>query len=252
MTGPIPEVDSREISHAAELLVEALAIAPAVWPGTRFPGSGDPACAADPATLHVAMQVAAARTSAHLLVFGGGAGAWELGALAAESDGATVCSIVDHDPDALRTANLPDPFPRPPKEPFPLTRSRWCAISPAPLVLRQFDRHIVPVYRHAEIILARDVPANVIVAYGPPPGLGGRHGILLQALTFAQPGSIVLLPGLSEVEQAAIADLLAVLPGLAGLVDYSSTGIRRLAAITFRALDPGALQLPSPTAPENG
>ncbi|MPZ22507.1 MAG: hypothetical protein GEU28_02980 [Dehalococcoidia bacterium] len=67
------------------------------------------------------------------------------------------------------------------------------AVQLAPLVARSRQGHVLPSYEIRRGRLASTLPADFLLIDGPPAALGGREGILYQALEFARAGSIVLL-----------------------------------------------------------
>ncbi len=234
---PASNDDDAPIAAAVARLMDALAGAPKTWPGVHVAGETDDRLHGDPVTLHVAMTMAdpANAPVRHLMVFGAGSAAWELGLLATHARGATACTIVEHDPDTVREILQRQCLLE------PALSSRWCSLTVAPLVLRRHEHWEGPVYRHAEIVLAREEPADVILVYGPPRELGGRRAMLLQALTFARRGTIILLPGLGRQEHRDISALLERRRDLAGRIDCSTSRNRRLAAVAFQPLAPADL-----------
>lgn len=184
----------------------------------------------------IALACAAAGNLRHMLAFGANAPAWRIATLAPATSGGIACSVVDHDLDAVNKATE--------RVPVDILVARQFTISVAPLVLREFDGRLLPVYRQVEILPARDVPADILLVDGPPPELGGRVGTAVQALTFARPGSIVLLPGLSERERADITDTLARRRSLASIVVDRAGDLPLLAAVVLRPLSPETLAIP--------
>ena len=76
----------------------------------------------------------------------------------------------------------------------------------APLVARKCFGKLMPVYDIRRKRFASLRPADIVLIDGPPAALGGRGGILFQALTLARPGTVVLLDDAArELESAAIA-----------------------------------------------
>lgn len=91
-------------------------------------------------------------------------------------------SSVDHDPEfaARKTAQI------------------------APLVARDCGGKILPVYHLDAERFASRRPADLVVIDGPPVNLGGREGILYQAMDFMRPGTIVLLDDAGRAEEKAV------------------------------------------------
>lgn len=229
-----------EVAAGAERLVDALADASfAIADVPELPSESRPS--RDPYLHRAALAVARADDTRNVLVFGIEPASWDFAHVAAGRGGATACTLVDHDPDMMARQFF--------AVPEQISRSRWVALSAAPLVLRMHCGNTAATYRHKEIQLARDEPADLIVVNGPPVGLGGRLGMVWQALTFARPGSIVLFPALTEREHAAITGLLARDPSLAGKIDCGGDGLHRVAVVCFRRLPPGAPGLPGLARP---
>jgi predicted O-methyltransferase YrrM len=64
----------------------------------------------------------------------------------------------------------------------------------APLVARELGGgKTVPVYHLPPDSIAATGPADLILIDGPPKALGGREGVLYQAMAFARPGTLMLL-----------------------------------------------------------
>jgi predicted O-methyltransferase YrrM len=63
----------------------------------------------------------------------------------------------------------------------------------APLVTRDCGGKLLPVYLLGPDGLASPLPPDLVLIDGPPAVLGGREGVLYQALDFARPGTLVLL-----------------------------------------------------------
>jgi hypothetical protein len=63
----------------------------------------------------------------------------------------------------------------------------------APLIARECTGRSLPIYHIQADQLASSLPADLIVIDGPPAALGGREGVLYQALDFARPGTVLLL-----------------------------------------------------------
>ncbi len=71
----------------------------------------------------------------------------------------------------------------------------------APLVARQCAGNTVPVYHIDARNLETSQPADLVFVDGPPLALGGRLGVLYQAMDFARPGTIILLDDADRKEE---------------------------------------------------
>jgi hypothetical protein len=239
MTGsPLPNPLHDNVRVAVALLVEALAdarFAPDL--PLAFPDLGAPP--RDPVLHRAALAIARNDQTRNLFIFGADAAAWDFVNLAVERRGALACTLVDHDPEVLNQ-QFSD-------VPLPIARSRWLSLAAAALVLRQRHDLIAPVYRHAEIGPARGNVADLIIVNGPPDRLGGRLGMIAQALTFSRPGTIMLFPALAQAEHTEIVEVLYRHPGLAGPVECGDGGRRSLALIAFEPIRPADLAIPVTT-----
>ncbi len=73
----------------------------------------------------------------------------------------------------------------------------------APLIARMHDDKVMPLYALKKDDLTAQIPADLIIVDGPPGVLGGRAGILYQAMNFARPGTLVLLDDADRKEEQA-------------------------------------------------
>lgn len=74
----------------------------------------------------------------------------------------------------------------------------------APLVARSFGGKFLPSY-YIKPVQARSIGrADLVLVDGPPSYLGGREGILYQAMDFASPGTIVILDDANRDEEKRI------------------------------------------------
>ena len=182
-------------AHAAALFDEALKDAPAVdlsWIGRPL---GDNGWELAPDVLRLLAALVARVKPRHIVEFGSGVSTLVF-AYAAARSGDCLVSSIDHDPkfstasmDALATAE----------------GAELVSLQFAPLVARVRGGGLYPSYLVDPSKLASASPADVILIDGPPGVLGGRMGMLDQALEYAQSGSIVLLDDASrDDEQKAI------------------------------------------------
>jgi predicted O-methyltransferase YrrM len=66
-------------------------------------------------------------------------------------------------------------------------------LQPAPVVAREYAGKPLAVYHVDSALLADPAPADLVVIDGPPAALGGREGMLYQAMEYARPGTLVVL-----------------------------------------------------------
>ena len=131
----------------------------------------------------------------HVIEFGSGISTLVLARAAARAGGCLV-STLDHDPRFVRASaeQLEDAEGR-----------ELVALQLAPLVARSRAGALGPEYLLDPACLASTLPADLVLIDGPPAALGGRTGMLYQALDHAQSGSIVLLDDAGRPsEQAAL------------------------------------------------
>src|SRR5262249_23859360 len=120
----------------------------------------------------------------HVLEFGSGLSTQ---VLTWASQGLPDCRIasIDHDPEFSEAAarQLSEACPGADRVAFHV----------AHLVLRDCGGQLLPVYQLAPDVRGDHGPADLILIDGPPEPLGGREGMLYQAMEHARPGSLVLL-----------------------------------------------------------
>lgn len=132
----------------------------------------------------------------HILEFGSGLSTRVM-ARACESLGGTRwITSIDHDPVFAHAAarQLAD-------------QDNCCQITFqfAPLVARQCTGRSLPMYHIQADQLASSLPPDLIVIDGPPAVLGGREGVLYQALDFARPGTVLVVDDAArEMERLAL------------------------------------------------
>jgi predicted O-methyltransferase YrrM len=132
----------------------------------------------------------------HILEFGSGLSTRVMARACAEIRSPCGITSVDHDPEFGRTAAQEI-----------VDQKVHCRVrfQLAPLVARDCGGRMLPVYLLRPRYFASQRPPDLVVIDGPPVVLGGREGILYQALDFARPGTIVVLDDAErEEEQVAL------------------------------------------------
>jgi hypothetical protein len=118
------------------------------------------------------------------LEFGSGLSTRVMARASASLGGTRWITSIDHDPVFAHAAarQLAD-------------QDNHCQISfqLAPLVARECTGRSLPMYHIQADQLASSLPADLVVIDGPPAVLGGREGVLYQALDFARPGTVVVV-----------------------------------------------------------
>src|SRR5437764_13771359 len=71
----------------------------------------------------------------------------------------------------------------------------------APLVARGCAENTLPMYCLPRGGFASRLAADLVVVDGPPLILGGREGMLYQAMGFARPGTLLLLDDAERAEE---------------------------------------------------
>ncbi|MGI9252575.1 MAG: hypothetical protein ACR2J8_02420 [Thermomicrobiales bacterium] len=153
----------------------------------------------------------AGRDARHVMQFGCSEATGGLVRLTRRLGRLTCLSVVEHDPERLRRLLMDQ-------------SSGWAepkvSFSAAAAVLRVIDGEARTVYCPEEIVPASLAPADAIVIEGPPAGLGGRAGMVAQALTFSRAGTVIVLPGLDAGERAGV---MAFVGQRRELVDWADT-----------------------------
>jgi predicted O-methyltransferase YrrM len=180
---PIPAAMSKRVVRAVEALDAARSMAPETNLDWLDPSLNDDGWALAPDALRFLAALMAELRPRHVLEFGSGVSTLVL-AHSAASSGDVKISSVEHDPFyAGRTAEL--------------LRQKdgehLVFLQVAPLVARVRAGELHPIYLLDRAALASERPADIILIDGPPAALGGRTGMLYQALDLAQAGTIVLL-----------------------------------------------------------
>jgi hypothetical protein len=121
---------------------------------------------------------------------------------------------------------------------------RWFSFCICPLVARRCGEALVPVYDDRMVLPTVPHPADLIVVSGPPRALGGRGGMLYQALKYSRSGTIVLLLDVRAEEDSSVE---AWVRDLAGHLVFVPPGLlqRHLAFVVVEPLrEPFALERP--------
>jgi predicted O-methyltransferase YrrM len=158
--------------------------------GTRVPW------ALAPDALRFLVSLVGQQRPQHILEFGSGL---STRALARAGAGLRpTCSItsVDHDPEFLHSA----------EQRFAEQEEPHCAVTfqLAPLVLRECGEKRLPLYHLQPAAFASARPLDLVLIDGPPKELGGREGVLYQALDLARAGTLVLLDDANRPTEQAI------------------------------------------------
>jgi hypothetical protein len=158
-------------SESSEIVLLYLAMLSKSWPNS------------DPETLRLLATLVAAIAPRHVIEFGCGV-TTELLARLAFDHGRMAMTCFEHDPWAaaefLGVAGAET------------INYRWFSFCICPLVARRCGGQFCPVYDDRMSAPTVPYPADLVVINGPPEVLGGRGGMMHQALKYAQPGTIVL------------------------------------------------------------
>lgn len=139
---------------------------------------------ADLETLRLIASLVAEVAPRHVVTFGCSP-VTELLALLGFEHGRMVVTCFEHDPWAAEEwLLLASPY---------AINYRWFAFRVCPLVARRCGGEVLPVYDDRMTVPLAPWPADLVIIEGPPPELGGRAGIIYQALKEARPGSLLLL-----------------------------------------------------------
>lgn len=170
---------------------------------------------ADEGTLRLIASLVREIAPRHVIEFGCGP-ATELLAQMGFDHGRLAVTTFEHDPWAAREVLLH-------ANPFAINY-RWFSFCLCPLVARRIGGALAPVYDDGLTTSTVSYPADLLVIQGPPKELGGRAGMLYQALKYARSGSVLLLLDVRAEEEQLIdawmddlaGHLLFVPPGLLG------------------------------------
>lgn len=132
----------------------------------------------------------------HILEFGSGLSTRVLARACAELQQRCCISSVDHDPEfgPATARELTD------------QRKAGCRVrfQLAPLVVRDCGGKLLPFYHIRPERLASRSPVDLVVIDGPPVVLGGREGMLYQAMDFARRGTLLLLDDADRTEERIV------------------------------------------------
>jgi len=160
----------------------------------------------------------------HVLEFGSGVSTLVFARAASQLADCAVTSV-DHDP---RFAEATEAL-------LATEDARVVSLQCAPLVARVRAGRLQPCYLVDPARIAASSPADLILVDGPPEILGGRAGMLYQALEYAQSGTIVLLDDADRAgERAALAEWSQTL-GDAIRIQAPKGFVRGLAAVILAA-----------------
>jgi predicted O-methyltransferase YrrM len=162
----------------------------------------------------------------HIIEFGSGLSTQVLAMTAASLEKPCVLTSIDHDPEYGTTA----------ASALPNCGHPVCPVRSliAPLVARDCGGKMLPTYRVQREQFASTLPADLIVIDGPPVMLGGREGMLYQAIDFARPGSIILLDDSNrEQERTALARWIDLFGGAIEVLSLPCA-FKGLAAVIVR------------------
>jgi predicted O-methyltransferase YrrM len=184
------------VAAARAALEAAIEDAPGVDLSWLLQGSSRVPWALAPDALRFLVSLVARLRPQHILEFGSGLSTRALACAAAGLRPACSITSVDHDPGFLRTA---EERLREQEEPRCQVKSQL-----APLVLRDCGEKRLPVYHLQPEGFASRRPPDLVLVDGPPKELGGREGVLYQALDYARPGTVVLLDDAHRPAEQAI------------------------------------------------
>jgi predicted O-methyltransferase YrrM len=177
-----------------------------------------------PDVLRLLSALVAALRPRHVLEFGSGVSTLVLARAAAQLGDCAVTSV-DHDPKfAVATEAM-----------LGAEGTSIVSLQCAPVVARVRAGRLQPCYLVDPAGIAALSPADLILVDGPPEVLGGRAGMLYQALEYAQSGTIVLLDDADRAgERAALAEWSQTL-GDAIRIQAPGGFVRGLAAVILAA-----------------
>lgn len=180
---PVPAAMSKRVEHAVASLDGALRLAPKIDLDWLDPSLADDGWALAPDALRLLAALVAELRPRHVVEFGSGVSTLVLAHSAASSGGVEISSV-EHDPVyAARTGELLRQH----------DSEQHVSLHVVPLVARVRAGELHPLYLLDRAALASERPADLVLIDGPPAALGGRTGMLYQALDLSQAGTIVLL-----------------------------------------------------------
>ena len=194
---PFDSTDRPRNVGAMDLLNEALSRSAAVdlsWIGAEL---DDRDWALAPDALRFITSLVTQLRPRHILEFGSGISTRVLARAASAQPGRCCITSVDHDPEFGGKAAT-DYFQHP---------EDGCTVTMqiAPIVARDCGGKLLPVYFVDRSQVCSLEPVDLVVVDGPTTVLGGREGVLYQALEFARAGTIVLI---DDADRAAERDAL--------------------------------------------
>ncbi|MES4787335.1 MAG: hypothetical protein C4294_17745, partial [Nitrospiraceae bacterium] len=132
----------------------------------------------------------------HILEFGSGLSTLVLARACTRLQPRCCISSVDHDPEfgPAATRGLTD------------QRKADCRVrfQLAPLVVRDCGGKLLPLYHIRPEQFASQRPVDLVLIDGPPIVLGGREGMLYQAMDFARRGTLLVLDDADRIEELTI------------------------------------------------
>lgn len=150
-------------------------------------------CTTDDATLRLIASLVRTTAPRHVIEFGCGP-ATELLALLGFEQGRMAVTTFEHDPWAAQELMLH-------ANPFAINY-RWFSFCICPWILRRCGTAVQPIYDDGMTTSTVPYPADMIVIKPVPALLGGRAGLVYQALKLARPGTIVLIETFGDDERA--------------------------------------------------
>jgi predicted O-methyltransferase YrrM len=161
----------------------------------------------------------------HVVEFGAGLSTVVLERACARLPGPCRITSIDHDPKFKEVAKLATAS---------ASRSDCVRFCMAPLVARSCFGQSVPMYFFERSRMASRRQADLMLIDGPPAVLGGREGVLYQAIGMARPGTVILLDDADRSEERRA--LARWRSNLGDAIEMSSLGglTREIAAIIVR------------------
>jgi predicted O-methyltransferase YrrM len=161
----------------------------------------------------------------HVVEFGAGLSTVVLERACARLPGPCRITSIDHDPKFKEVAKLASAS---------AGRSDGVRFCMAPLVARSCFGQYVPLYFFERSGMASRRQADLMLIDGPPAVLGGREGVLYQAMGLARPGTVILLDDADRPEERNALDRWQ--SNLGDAIEITSLGglTREIAAIIIR------------------
>src|SRR5579885_2314858 len=132
----------------------------------------------------------------HVLEFGSGLSTRVLARACAETGLRCCISSVDHDPEFGPAA----------ARELASQQGVGCRVrfQLSPLVVRDWGGKLLPLYHIRPERLASRRPVDLVLIDGPPVVLGGREGMLYQAMEFARRGTLLILDDTDRIEERIV------------------------------------------------